>query len=175
MRSRSCIGPRDARAPSDVLQSMRKLLLVGFVSTALVAGAAHAAGDWAGRPSSPPPKLGSVTDGPPPAWIESRTRSWWLAYTSFCWKTSCVDFIPPERREDLALIRVRRGASLRLHLGFTPAKLSVSIGTGSGTGIRQLQRKRTVTFTPWRSGFVFVSARASTGGDAAYVARIRLG
>jgi hypothetical protein len=133
-----------------------------------------AADSWPGIPASPAPKLGSTTSGPPPAWIESRARSWWLAYSSYCWKTTCADFIPPQNRQDLPVLSVRRGAPLRLHLRFTPSRLSVAIGLGDNAFERRLKSTRVNLFVPPRGGLLFVSAQRTGGGDASYVARIEV-
>jgi hypothetical protein len=150
-------------------------LAVLAVWGAMLGGAtANAAGPWPGKPASSPPKLGSATTGPPPAWVESRVRSWWLAYSSYCWKTTCADFIPPQSRTDLPVLSVRRGAALRLHLGFVPRRVSVAIGLGTNAFERQLKATRVNVFVPRRPGLLVVSAQAAGGGDASYVARVRL-
>jgi hypothetical protein len=157
----------------------RQLVGSMVVAAVLLAGAATAgsiAGSWPGRPASPPPKLGAGTKGPPPAWIESRTRSWWLAYSSYCWKTTCVDFIPPQNRPDLPTIFVRRGSALRLHLGFRPRELSITVQSGHNRKQTKLRAEPVARFTPSRSGLLTVFARPATaGGDATYVARLRVG
>src|SRR6266849_6917428 len=77
---------------------------------------------WPGRPGVPPPK-----GAPPPAWIETSAKSAWLAYGSYCWKTACVDMIPPQSRPDLPAFGVKRGGTVRVHLGFTAKSVSVSL------------------------------------------------
>jgi hypothetical protein len=153
---------------------VRWLVAPALVAAIVFAGTpagAQTADSWPGKPGSPPPSLGAGTKGPPPAWIESKTRSWWLAYSSYCWKTTCADFLPPQGRPDLPAISVRRGLPLRLHLGFRPRQLSISVN-GKQT---RLAAAQVAQFKPSGSGIVIVSARpAAGGGDASYVARLRV-
>src|SRR5262245_10315447 len=53
------------------------LLTTGTASVALAHG-------WPGRPQTNPPRLSEV--GPPPAWVETRQRSRWLSFSSYCWR-----------------------------------------------------------------------------------------
>jgi hypothetical protein len=146
-------------------------LVIGGVCAAAASGAST----WAGKPTSPPPSLGVGTKGPPPAWIESRTRSWWLAYSSYCWSTTCADYLPPQGRSDLPLVSVRRGSLLRLHLGFVPGRVTVSIQRGRNQVSRHLPPRRVTQFAPWRTGVLLIAVQVRGSGDASYVARIRLG
>jgi hypothetical protein len=125
---------------------------------------------WAGRPSAAPPKAPNP-GAPPPAWIETKAKSAWLAYGSYCWKTACVDMIPPNTRPDLPAFAVKRGATVRVHLGFAAKSITVSIGN---TTIRPAldATKRIASWKDTRGGILTVSARAA--GDASYVARLRV-
>src|SRR5262245_60285680 len=82
---------------------------------------------WAGQPAGAPPKPPNP-GAPPPAWIESQAKSAWLDYGNYCWKTSCVDMVPPNSRPDLSTFVVLRGRLVRVHLGFAAKSVTASIG-----------------------------------------------
>jgi hypothetical protein len=130
---------------------------------------------WPGRPAAPPPTSPNP-GGPPPAWIETQSTSTWLAYGSYCWtgvgKATCVDMIPPQIRPDLPVFTVKRGGTVRVHLGFTPSTVGVSLG-GRSIRVTRNGAKRVVSWAATRSGILNVFARTKTG-DASYVARLRL-
>lgn len=139
-----------------------------FTALAIAAPTALA---WPGRPAKPPPKPPNA-GGPPPAWIESQAKSAWLAYGSYCWATTCVDMIPPQSRPNLPAFVVRRGRTIRLHLGFAAKSVSVSIDTRAVRAEVNVT-KRIISWNATRGGVLTVFARAA--GDASYVARLRLG
>jgi hypothetical protein len=125
---------------------------------------------WPGRPAAPPPKPPNA-GAPPPAWIETQAKSAWLAYGSYCWKTACVDMLPPQSRPDLPVLAVTRGRTVRIHLGFKAKSVGVSLDK------RAVKAKldatlRIVSWAATRGGVLTVFARAA--GDASYVARLRL-
>lgn len=140
------------------------ILIVGLTAFAPVALA------WPGRPSSPPPKTG-LAGAPPPAWIETKTKSVWLLYGSYCWKTSCVDMIPPETRPGLPVFTVPRGTLMRIHLGFRAKSASISVDK-KPIRVKLDPTKRIISWPASRGGILMVSARAA--GDASYVARLRI-
>ena len=125
---------------------------------------------WAGRPAGPPPKPPNP-GAPPPAWIETQARSAWLAYGSYCWRTACVDMIPSDSRPDLPTFAVKRGTTLRVHLGFAATSITVSLGART---IRPTldATKRIASWRAVRGGILTVSARGT--GGASYVARLRV-
>lgn len=112
--------------------------------------------------------MAGVSDAPPPAWIEAGAVEKWLAYSSYCWKTACVDFVPPSMRKDIPVLTVRRGRLVKLHLRFEPAVLSVS----QGAKTTRLASARVAAWRP-AAGLATFFARPRTGGDASYVIRIR--
>ena len=95
-------------------------LAIAFASIAHAPGAT-----WPGPPGARAPDTGS---GPPPAWVETHTRSLWLAQSSYCWRSGsrsiCADFAPPQYRTGIPTLRVHRGATVRIHFGFTPRSVS---------------------------------------------------
>ncbi|WP_147281348.1 hypothetical protein [Gaiella occulta] len=134
------------------------------IVVALVTAAIAAA---AGPPSTPPSRVVGAATSPPPAWVETAHSSSWLAFSSFCWRTSCVDFIPPSARSDVPRLAVRPGEQVRFHFGFRPRQ----------TLLRR--QSRTFVLTParttgWRVatlGLVTITVR-SRSGTASYIARL---
>ena len=144
---------------------MRALVLVAALAVAVPAALA-----WPGRPATPPPKPPNA-GGPPPAWIETQAKSAWLAYGSYCWKTACVDMIPPQSRPDLPAFAVEPGRTVRVRLGFAAKSVSVSIDKRA-VRARLDATKRIASWSATRGGLLTVFARAA--GDASYVARLRI-
>ena len=127
------------------------------------------AGLAAAAPPGPAPKVAGVSDGPPPAWIEAGAVEKWLAYSSYCWKTTCVDFVPPSMRKDIPVLTIKRGRLVKIHLRFAPAALSVT----QGTKTTRLVAARVAAWRPG-AGLATFFARPKSGGDASYVIRVRL-
>lgn len=145
-----------------------RVRLIVLITIALVAVPAALA--WPGRPSTRAPKPPNA-GAPPPAWIENASRSTWLAYGSYCWKTACVNMIPPQSRPDLPLFATRRGGRVRVHLGFSPTSIDVSVDKRHVSA--QLDRsRRIVSWRATRGGILTVFAKK--GGDASYVTRLKL-
>lgn len=121
-------------------------------------------------PTAPPPKVSGVGTAPPAAWLElPDAPSRWLAYGSFCWKTTCADFLPPQMRPDLPRARVRVGSTVRFHLGFKPSQLRLELVGGARTWT--LRPARVSSWRVARRGVVSLTARAG-GRDASYVIRL---
>jgi hypothetical protein len=143
-------------------------LVLAFVTS--VSTSVPAALAWPGRPAIPPPKA-PRPGAPPPAWIEAKAKSAWLAYGTYCWKTTCVDMIAPETRSDLPTFRITRGKTVRVHLGFVAKSVTVSIDKApiraTMSGMRMVASWRAT-----RGGIVTVSARGV--GDASYIVRLRV-
>ena len=112
--------------------------LMALALLATLAGYALAA------PPGAPPKPAGVPGAPPPAWIEAGTVEKWLAYSTYCWKVGCADYISPEMRKDLPVLRIRRGQTVTVHLGFVPSQLSVS----QASKTRRLVPRKTATWRP---------------------------
>jgi len=148
---------------------VRRALVPLVAALALAVPAALA---WPGPPKAAPPTPPQPAGAPPPAWIETQAKSAWLFYGSYCWKTACVDMIPPTTRPGLTLFSVARGATIRVHLGFAAKRAAISIDRR--TVRAQLDAtKRIVTLQAGRAGILTVSARAAAG-DASYVARLQI-
>ena len=138
---------------------MRGALILSVPLLALCAPLARAL-----PPGSPPTQGG----GPPPAWLEKPGTDRWLAYSTFCWRTMCADFIAPQMRTDLPRIRVARGTSVRFHLGFRPVALQLD---RVGGGTKQLAAARVSSWQVGAPGLYLLFARVA-GGDASYAFRI---
>ena len=141
---------------------MKRGALVTLAVLALASSAVAA-------PPGKPPKPAGVPGAPPPAWIDAGAVEKWLAYSSYCWKIACVDYISPEMRKDLPVLTIRRGRSVTLHLGFVPSQLSVS----QGAKTRSLPARKTVTWRP-AAGVASIFAARKAGGDASYAVRIKV-
>jgi hypothetical protein len=144
---------------------MRAISTVATAAIALTIAAAA----LAGRPTSPPPKVSGVKAAPPPAWVESGTRSVWAAFGSYCWKTACVDMLPPAGRPDLPVLRAPRGTLVRLRLAFVPRTVTVTIGKSKVPAVHG--KTRVVTWRA-RPGIVVVEVKGP-GGSASYFVRLR--
>lgn len=141
-----------------------------LVAAVLAAACAPAALAWAGRPASPAPKPATTT-GPPPAWAATASRSTWLAYSGYCWKTVCADYLPPASRPDLPTITIVRGASIRVHFGFRPSKVSVT-RLGPTTSTTSLSPAQLVIWKPAAAG-VFTFSLKGSAGTVSYAAKVR--
>jgi hypothetical protein len=130
--------------------------LIAVLSIAVPAALA-----WPGPPKSPPP-----------AWIETEMKSSWLFYGSYCWKTGCVDMIPPQTRPGLPVFTVVRGARVRVHVAFAAKRVSVSVDRHS-VRARLDATRRVVSWSATRVGILTVSVQAAVGG-ASYVARLQV-
>ncbi|MBA2535833.1 MAG: hypothetical protein H0V20_00170 [Actinobacteria bacterium] len=138
-------------------------IVLGVLLLALLAGAAKA------KPGTPPPNVAGTTSEPPAAWFQANGRAAWFAYSSFCWTTACVDFLPPARRTDLPRASLSPGQVLSIHLGFIPRSiLARNLTTKASYPLVALRD------TAWRvrgSGIVLIEARAAKG-SASYLVRI---
>jgi len=142
------------------------------VLAAVIALVAAVAGwAWPGPPTSAAPKL--AQPGPPPAWVESATVSRWLAFSSYCWQTSCVDMLPPATRPDLPLLKTRPNQLLRFHLRFAPARAQLTVLNGGTYKQYRLQPGRVLTWRAAKGGVLSLDVRAATG-SASYVIRLVL-
>lgn len=144
----------------------RSLLIPALVGATL----APTALAWAGRPTSPAPRPATAS-GPPPAWAETSSRSNWLAYSGYCWKTVCADYLPPASRPDLPTLGIVRGASIRIHFGFRPSRTSVTT-LGATTSTRSVPPAQVVTWRPTAEG-VFTLSLKGPAGTVGYAAKIR--
>jgi hypothetical protein len=93
-----------------------------------------------------------------------------LGYSTYCWTTQCADYINPEMRDDLPTIAVRRGQVVRFRLGFIPTSLSLQVGGRS----YELKPKQNAAWRVRGKGGVLVLFATAEGGDASYVAKLRV-
>lgn len=137
---------------------------------AAAAALATAAAAWPGRPAATPPKPAQA-GGPPPAWIEAAATATWLDFGTYCWRTTCADYIPPAQRPGLRELAVARGSSARIHFGFAPR--SVVVRTLASGRSSRLPAARVVVLRPAGSGIVVVETKAAAG-SASFVLRVRI-
>jgi len=154
---------------------MKRLALASATALGIVSSALAAT--WPGPPRTPPPRLHQ--QGPPPAWVETQSRSKWMAFSSYCWSVSsgssrkavCADMIPPQSRDDLPTLTVRPGQMLRIHLAYSPREAHVTLFQLSSFRHYALRPGRVLAWRVPGSGVVSVDTRAASG-DAAYLVRL---
>ena len=147
---------------------MRLRLLMLFAFAAMVVTPFALA--WAGRPTSPAPKAATRT-GPRAAWAETVSKSTWLAYSGYCWKTVCADYLPPASRPDLPTIAIARGTVVRLHFAFRPSKITVT-SLGATTSQKTLTPAQVVAWKPLAAGVFTLSLKGALG-TVGYAAKVR--
>lgn len=166
-----------ARTPVLVIAVVAAAALAGCAGSpaAPSGGDAPAAEQTSTGPASDPPTVSSVGEQPPPAWVETASGSWWMAYGSYCWDRMCVDMLSPASRDDLPRVSVRQGEEVTFHLGFDPSRLTLSSPGANDTPQVPLPAERDVSWAVTRGGVVNLFARAgSPGGDASYSVRLVL-
>jgi len=160
----------------DSTPAIVAIVLTAILTAAGLAFAGQAVGRpaaaWPGRPAAQPPHVKGAA-GPPAAWLETHTRSLWLAFSSFCWKTTCADYPPPQSRTDLPGVAVRRGAAVRVHFAFAPSQVHATTFVGMKFKHTTLRPARTVSWQPTLTGVVSFDVRGAAG-SASYVARVRV-
>jgi hypothetical protein len=119
-------------------------------------------------PAADPPDAGSAA--PPAAWVDAPAGDRWLGYSTYCWTTMCADYINPEMRTDLPKIAVKRGQVVRFELGFAPKTLSLQVGTRT----YRLKPRQSAAWRVKGKGGVLVLFATAEGGDASYVAKLRV-
>lgn len=147
-----------------------RLIVAVALTAAGVAAAGCGADDGAGSPTSPPPTITAVDSVPPPAWVETRSGRRWLAFSDFCWFTACIDFRQPAERNDVPVVRVESGETIRFHLGFEPESVAIQVASAR-------YALKAAEVPEWRvrgrGGFATLE---TTGGKgrAKYLARLRV-
>ena len=142
------------------LAAAASIVIAGFVAGAAV-----------GKPPGPPPRVSGVSSAPPPAWVESTRGARWLAYSSYCWKTTCADFVPPRQRSDLPRVAARVGERLGIHLGFRPTRVTLTLMNGPKDRVFTVVPLRNTSWRVMGLGTLLVDV-ASLGGSASYAARL---
>jgi hypothetical protein len=149
------------------------LLVLALLAAALTATAALAH-SWPGRPQTKPPLLGQA--GPPPAWLETRQRSRWMSFSSYCWRSGgkavCVDMQPVQMRTDLGVLRTVRGERLRLHLAFRPRQAHLTVYRSLGFKHYRLSPARLMTWRVRAFGVVVLDVKPAAG-TASYAIRLK--
>ncbi len=153
-------------------------LVLPLLIFGMVAASAAAAG-WPGPPRSPAPGL--TQQGPPPAWVETRTKTRWMAFSSYCWsapagattrKAVCADMIPPQSRTDLPTLIVRRGEVVRIHLAYEPRGVHLTLYRAMSFKHYVLPPRRVLSWRAAGTGVAALDVRAAPG-TASYLVRVR--
>lgn len=171
------------RRPARTTSSRRATRGVPFDWTIAVAASALvlvfglAAGSARAGAAAVPPRDPPVTKGvagPPAAWIETAAGRSWLAFSTFCWKTACVDYLPPRSRTDLPLVRVKSATTAVIHFAFAARQVDATTFVGTTLKHEKLPPGRSVAWRPRWSGVVSFGVRGPAG-SASYVLRVRVG
>ena len=151
---------------------MRKSIVV----PSLIGAWAVAAAAALAVPTAPPPDRPPA--GPPPAWIAAGSGEQWLAFSSYCWTppapsdppAACATFVPPDMRDDVPTVTLRRKEVVRFHFDFVPTAVNLVVGKRS----YDLPARAS---SAWRvrgkSGVALLSVEAPDG-SASYVARFKI-
>lgn len=144
---------------------MRLALTLPLIALVAACGSARV------QPLGPAPK--SARSGPPPAWIETSAGRTWLGFSSWCWRHGdtggCVDALAPRcGQTGVPGIHVRKGETVRAHLGYTPTEASV----GEAAKPAELSG-RLVSWRFAQAGPFSLFTRGDRG-DASYVGCARL-
>ncbi len=109
---------------------MRLALLFPLVLIVAACGSSAAS-----PPTSPAPSAG--TDGPPPAWLETKAGSRWLGFSSFCWNrlgedvVSCADAAAPKcSQRTVPKLSVDEGETVRAHVKVDGRTVSWRVARG---------------------------------------------
>lgn len=127
-----------------------------------------AAGNAGATPPGPPPTAGP--GGPPPAWVEQAKVSRWLAFSGYCWNSTCVRPRSPATRTDLPGLRLAARRSVQLHFGF--AARAITVSTLGSSKVSTLPAGRLVSWRIARKGISVISATAPGHGTVSYAVAI---
>jgi hypothetical protein len=112
---------------------------------------------------------------PPPAFIVVAGVSHKLARSSYCWQTTCADYIPARCGDGRTpSIRVRQGVVVRFRLGFSAKEVLVTVGDPQRQRPIRLATRPPIRWKVTRGGVALLFARARAGGDASYAACLKL-
>jgi hypothetical protein len=103
---------------------------------------------------------------PPAAYVDTGAAHVPLAISSWCWAAKCGAPIARSRR----VATVRRGATVRIHLGFAPTQVALAVG---GTRIKATIKGTDVTWRARRAGGLSLTA-TGVRGFVTYVGRLAL-
>jgi len=141
---------------------MRLAFLFPLALVVAACGSATAA-----QPSGKAPAAGS--NGPPPAWIETKAGNRWLGFSSYCWSHRkgsgstgvCADMAVPKcSQRSVPNLSVESGERVRAHLGYKPEEASVE-------DVDTKLKGRIVVWRISRPGPFLLFTRGR-GGDATY-------
>ena len=164
--------------------SMRLAFLSWLLSAALAVGCGADDGNSTEaepqpRPPAAAPPSVSGLEAPPPAWLETQNGSYWLGFSTFCWKGGCADYTAPSCRdgEHVPKIGLRRAELVTAHLGFEPREVMLTYFSETmppGSDQQTLTAGRDPEWRIEREGAFSLFAIATQGGDASYVGCVTL-
>ena len=115
-----------------------------------------------------------VAAAPPPAYVVTPTATIRLAQSSYCWHMQCGDYIAARCGDGRTPeIRVRRGASIRFRLAFTPTQLLLGF-LGAAARDAPLAPARMSRYRVARGGAFVLFARTARGYSTSYAGCLRL-
>ncbi|HEV2593553.1 MAG TPA: hypothetical protein VGU02_16840 [Gaiellaceae bacterium] len=101
---------------------------------------------------------------PPVAYVDTGTKHVPLTISSWCWAAHCSAPIARARR----VIQVHPGATLRIHLQFTPTAVSLNVG---GAPAKWKLSGHDITWLPKHAGGLSLTA-TGVRGFVTYVGRV---
>lgn len=135
---------------------------MSLIAAMLVAVIAAASG----APATPPPKVGGASASP------LGVGGLWQLLLVGSWKHCCLRrHDPVGNAADLARLRAKTGATVRLHLRLTPRTVRVfRLSNSTRTPVLRARAGRTVNWLA-RPGIIDVEVTAA-GGSASYLVRL---
>src|SRR4051794_3851656 len=147
----------------------RSVMLAAVALAATACGGNVSAPTAGNMPAASAPR--AIDGAPPDAYIEFGHPGRWMVQGSSCWTSGnssrCADAVAVEMMKGLPLSVVKSGSTGRIHLGFTPTKMELTIGK------RHVEATlgRTITFKVTRGGIVDLFVNHGSD-DAQYFARV---
>ena len=98
----------------------------------------------------------------------------WLAFWNYCWSGTCADYSMPQLRDDVPIISVRRGETIRFHLPVRPDEVLLQYFDGESLEAAiPLEAAQTVDGKVSEDGYFLLSIDVENG-SLSYVGRFSL-
>ena len=101
---------------------------------------------------------------PPAAYVDTGAAHVPLAISSWCWAAKCGAPIASTRK----VVRVQRGATVRVHLGYAPTQAALTVG---GVRVKPTIQGTELTWRATRAGGLSLTA-TGVRGFVTYVGRL---